>query len=294
MAQNLQTAWVEIDVVDLASTLSRSDSWNLVPPATTISWSLLMNLFAHRNIRHTWSVLGMVVAASLCLASSPASASVVTYSASDDGAPTTGPFTNSDAAATSFLSAASSLAPTSTITFEDQPDGYNAIFTAAPGVTVALTGPIFGSGFSGISNTTLGNLYGFNITPGGSNWLGFPYGSATFSFASPTHAFGFYLTGVQTNLTSNIGVLFSDGTNQSLSAPINVDGGAAFFGFTDAGKSISSIVISNAGNDAWGIDNVSFNSTSNAVPEPSEFGLFGFGLLAMGFLLRRRARGQQQ
>ena len=38
---------------------------------------------------------------------------------------------------------------------------------------------------------------GFNTTPGGSNFLTFPEGFATFTFAAPTNSFGFFLTGVQ-------------------------------------------------------------------------------------------------
>lgn len=255
-----------------------------------------MKTFAQKDMRHALSILGMVVAAaSLYFASSPSSASIVTYSGSDNGALTTGPFPNSNAAATSFLSSASSLEPINTITFENQPLGYNANFTAAPGVTIALTGPNYGNGFSGISSTTFGNLYGFNITPGGSKWLGFADGTATFSFAHPTQSFGFYLTGVQTFFSSKIDVLFSDGTNQALSAPINANGGASYFGFTDAGAFISSIEISNISNDAWGIDDVSYNARRNAVPEPSELGLFGIGLIAMAALLcRKHARTQRQ
>jgi hypothetical protein len=221
-------------------------------------------------------------------------AGIVTFSGSDDGAPITGPFPNSAAAQTNFLAAASALGPTNTITFENLPLGYYTPFTAATGVSVAINAPNFGDGFSGISTTTFGNLYGFNTTPGGSKWLGFPEGSATFSFASPTQSFGFYLTGVQTLFSSSIDVTFSDGSSQDLNAPINVNGGASYFGFTDAGKSIASVTITNIGNDAWGIDDVTYNSSPVATPEPASICLMGMGigmgLAGYGWRRRKAAR----
>jgi hypothetical protein len=208
---------------------------------------------------------------------------ITTYTGSDDGASTSGPWPLSAAAQTLFLAAAG---PTGLIDFESQPVGYNTPFTAAPGVTVALTGPNFGSGFSGISNTTFGNLYGFNTTSGGSQWLGFAEGTATFSFASPITAFGMWITGVQTVFTSSFTLTFNDGTAQSLNLPINVNGGTSYFGFTDT-SSFSSLTITNLSNDAWGIDDVSY-STASAVPEPSTLLMFGSGLVGLAGIARRR------
>jgi hypothetical protein len=196
-------------------------------------------------------------------------ADIVTFSGQDDGAPTTGPFPNSTSAQTTFEAAATQLSPLGLITFEDQPVGFSSSFTAAPGVTVNISAPNFGNGFSGISNTTNGNLFGFNITTGGSKWLGFPGGSATFNFATPTDYFGFWDTGVQTVFTTSLTVTFNDGTSQTLNVPINVNGGAAFFGFTDAGKSIAAITITDLSNDAWGIDNVMYDTAAASVPEPA-------------------------
>jgi hypothetical protein len=210
---------------------------------------------------------------------------IVTYSGQDDGAAITGPFPNSYAAQEAFDAVAGTLSPIGTIDFENQPLGYNANFTAAPGVTVSLTGPNYGDGFSGISTTTFGNLYGFNTTPGGANWLGFAGGTATFAFASPTEYFGFWLTGVQTVFTSSLTVTFSDGASQSLDVPINVNGGAQYFGFTDPGSAIASVTISNISNDAWGIDDVQYNT----VPEPSSLLLLGGGALAV-LIRRKRSR----
>jgi hypothetical protein len=227
------------------------------------------------------------VSCGLLLCAAAANASPVVFTGVDDGAPTTGPFTNSAAAQASFETAASGLGSISTIDFESQAVGFSASFTAAPGVTVSLNAPNFGNGFSGVSNATFGNLYGFNTTSGGSNWLGFSGGSATFDFSQGTQSFGFYVTGVQTVFSSAIDVTFSDGTSEDLTIPLTVNGGAEYFGFTDAGKLISSITIANISDDAWGIDDVTYNSAA-AVPEPLTLSLFGMGLAGMGAMRRRR------
>jgi PEP-CTERM motif len=247
---------------------------------------------------HVRRILGQVartltVAATFALLAGTANAgTVTTFTGQDDGASAIGPFPTSSAAQTSFESAASSFGSLNTITFESQPVGYNASFTAAPGVTVSLTGLNDGNGFSGISNTTFGNLYGFNTTPGGSNWLGFPEGTATFSFADPTNSFGFFLTGLQTDLTAPgvLMVTFTDGTSEILDPPVDVNGGAQYFGFTDT-DSISSITINNLGDDAWGIDDVTYNVASTSpIPEPSSLLLLGTGVLGLADVIRRKVR----
>ena len=209
---------------------------------------------------------------------------ITTYSGQDDGASATGPWPLSAAAQASLLAAAG---PTNTLTFESLTPGYSSTIAAAPGVSITLTGLNYGPGFSGVTNITDGNLYGFNTTSGGSNWLGFAGGSATFNFASPVTAFGFYLTGVQLVFTSTIPVTFNDGTAEALLAPVNVNGGAAYFGFTDVGGSTSSITIADISNDAWGIDDVSY-SAPVVTPEPGTFMLIGSGLLALAGAIRRK------
>jgi len=232
----------------------------------------------------------LLVLTSLLVAGAMSASSIVTYEGQDDGAPITGPFPNSTTAETAFTTAAITLSPLDTITFESLPVGFQSSFTAAPGVTVDLNAPDDGDGVSGVSDITFGNNFGFNVTPAGSKWLGFAQGSVEFSFATPTDYFGFWLTGVQTPLTSQITVNFSDGVSEVLNAPVNNNGGAAFFGFTDAGKSIDSITITNNSNDAWGIDDVKYNTGASAIPEPSSIVLFGTVVLALGGGLRRARR----
>lgn len=212
-------------------------------------------------------------------------AGISIYSGQDDGALVGGPFPSSAAAEVSFTAAAAGFGTLNTITFENQAVGYYTPFTAAPGVTITLTGPIYSYEYSGIPNTTLGNLYGFNTTPSGTKWLGFPGGTATFTFATPTNSFGMYLTGLQTVFTSSLTVTFTDTALHTLTLPVNVLGGAQYFGFTDS-LSISSIQISNLSIDAWGIDDITYNSTA-PVPEPCTMLLLGSGLAGVAAFRRK-------
>ena len=106
----------------------------------------------------------------------------------------------------------------------------------------------------------------------------------TFTFANPIDAFGAYLTGVQDTGET---IIFSDGSSQMLPIP-NPGSGAQFFGFTDFGKNISSLII-NARltvqiGDIIGVDDVRMHAS--AVPEPATLVLVGLGIAAA--CLRRR------
>ena len=174
------------------------------------------------------------------LATPAAAGNITEYIGNDDGAPVTGPFPASNASQAMFEAAATGFSSINTITFETLPVGFQSSVTAAPGVTVTLNAPDFGSGLSGINNFTFGNTHGFNVTPSGAQWLGFPVGSATFNFAGSTQSFGVWLTGVQSASLSSLNMTFNDGQPESLPLPITTNGGAAFFGFTDPGSNISS------------------------------------------------------
>ena len=234
------------------------------------------------------------VIAAVVLFASYAVAGPIIYSGQDDGTDNFGPWPNSAAAQAAFLAAAGLLSPVSTMTFEPPValGFYSPINNAGPGVSIALNAPNFGDGFSGVSTTTFGGLYGFNTTPGGAQWLGFAGGTATFTFTNPTEYFGFWLTGLQTFFTSGETVSYNGADGQTLNIPINVNGGAQYFAFTDAGNPFTSVTINNLptanGTDAWGIDDVSYNAGSTSTPEPSTLVLLGSGVLGMAGLIRRK------
>jgi uncharacterized membrane protein YphA (DoxX/SURF4 family) len=98
--------------------------------------------------------LPLLLAATVLLAVSYAAAGTITsYTGSDDGASTSGPWPLSAAAQTAFLAAAG---PTSTLTFESLALGYYTPIAAAPGVTITLNAVNDGCDYSGICNSTLG------------------------------------------------------------------------------------------------------------------------------------------
>ena len=239
-------------------------------------------------MRYSSILLAAVAFAAL---SAPAGAQVVTFSGVDAGANSTDPRPLSTAAATAFNAALLGLGTSRTINFEGSAAALGNFSSLTIGSTT-ITGTNYFGNTSGqsISNTAYGTpdgVYGYNTTSGGSKFLQLLGGTVTFTFASPIDAFGAYFTGVQ---LAGETVNFSDGSSQTLAIPNpGSDGGVEFLGVTDAGRSISSVVV-NAQNDLIGIDDVRFASLAGAAPEPGTWAMMivGFGLA--GYALRRRQK----
>jgi hypothetical protein len=215
--------------------------------------------------------------------SQAASASTVTFAGQDNGSLVGTPLPNSVAARNSFVAAAGAFGTLDSFSFETASVGFHGgTFNLHAGLgTITLNAPNLGNGFSGISDTTFGNLYGYNVNLGGSHWLGFTNGSATFNFTNPTHSFGAFFTGLQ---GTPLVITLNDGSGTIFNPVTNTNGGAQYFGFTDT-ASFTSLTISNVG-DAWGLDAFTINIAP--VPEPSTWAMMILGFAGVGFMAYRR------
>ena len=239
----------------------------------------------------------------LGLLAGEAYADPVTFLATDPGAGPGSARPNSDAMAATFDAAAAAIGPIFKFTFENASLGSFHNLTASG---VSINGTDANGVDQTIRNTSnlpaAPSLDGFNTTAGGSQFVEMIGGNLVFTFAQPTQFFGAYLTGVQTVFFSDT-FTFSDGTSQTLTIPqmgtSNMTGGVAFVGFTDAGKSISSVTINAGipdshltGSDDIGVDDVRYQTQS--VPEPSVILNFIVGgLVCSGYIVRRRQSGRK-
>lgn len=212
----------------------------------------------------------IAAAALACAAfSGTASAAIVTYIGADNNVSTVAMLINSNAAAAAFDAA---TGPLSKVTFE----------AALPAGVSIVGGTV-------TSNSGCGALCGFNITPAGTMFLNMVGGSATISFTTAINSFGFYITGLQTDLVPQETITFSDGSSKTINIPNATNGGGAFVGFTDIGMLISSVTF-NVTNDIVSIDDIRYGLAAPAVPEPSTYAMMLGGLGVAAFVARRRKR----
>jgi hypothetical protein len=241
------------------------------------------------------SSIRALAAAFVLAAAVPASAASVVFSGQDDGAPVGGPFVNSAAAEAAFMAAAAAFGTVATETFEGATVGTLSPLVLAD-LTIETAAPNYGLGFSGVNDTTFGELYGFNTTAGGSKWYGFPDfidTDATITFDRPTNSLGFWITGIQSAFTASLSVELLDGSQEVFALPINTNGGAQFFGVVSdvAFRKVLALQASNPGvADLFGIDDISYNA--GVIPEPATWAMMiaGFGLVGAAARRRRVAR----
>lgn len=232
----------------------------------------------------------------------PAHAGPLIFTGQDDAATPDDVFSVSRAAENAFRHAAADFGTIITEDFEAHDPGHYYMIESA-GLAIYPLALDMGAEFSGIVNNTAAGhpeadpaRYGFNTTPGGANWFGFPGyfdSEAHFLFDIPTNSFGFFTTGAETALTASITVTLFDGSALSYALPINNGGGVGFFGLVDTtGFSQIAIRQTNSGGtaDAWGMDDISWTvaGSAAAVPEPGTWALLIAGFALTGLAARRR------
>lgn len=149
----------------------------------------------------------------------------------------------------------------------------------SPAVGLTLSG----DGYVAGAPILIGSLFGYNTTPGGSQFVQAKF-RVTFTFKQAIDAFGAYFTGVQ---AGDATLTYVDGTATVLTLPTasSFDGGTSFFGFSDPGKAFKSVAFYTGSlGDYVGVDDLRFN----IVPLPGTLPLALAALGAFGLIRRKR------
>ncbi len=223
------------------------------------------------------------------------SATPIIFTASDDNATFGSLLPNSNAAYAAFVAAIPGAVVTQHL--DEQPTGYQSNYNLNPAQGVALNLLGFNPSGTGFTSNNSNPNYGFNTSATGSRFLqllsdpAFVGGStATFTFANPTHAFGFYVTALYGDATSPLHVEFNDGSFQSYTVPDLPNSTAQFWGFVTPG-SVSSVTVrlDYPGTGYYiGLDDITYEA-----PEPATYGLSAAGLLLMAWLPLRKRKQQK-
>jgi hypothetical protein len=264
--------------------------FNISPTDGTLFADAFVSRFQTKGIRMKLH-LALAGIAAIMVSAAPANAATTIFSGQDDGAGVAGPWVNSSAAEAAFKAAAGAFGAVKTETFEGATVGALSP-VVLDDLTITTPAPNFGLRISGVNDTTFGNLYGFNVTAGGSKWYGFPNFAATqafLTFDAPTNSLGFWLTGIQAEFTASIDVELLDGSKETFSLPVNTAGGVQFWGVVSdiAFTKVLAVQTNNPGvADAFGLDNISYNGA--VVPEPATWAMMIMGFGLVGFAARRR------
>lgn len=167
---------------------------------------------------------------------------------SDPGAGPGDPTPDSLRVAAEFDESVGTLGTVYVIDFEDLPVGPFDALEVAPGVSVSQTGSTTEGGIVNgcFMNCASDVRRGYNITPGGDQYLGFALNwevgtaSIDFSFDNPVQAFGAHVIGLGT-AAGDLAIEFDDGEPRFVSLTGNAQGGSQFVGFTAPGPPINRV-----------------------------------------------------
>lgn len=237
----------------------------------------------------------LAICVAMLVAVSAAYADIL-YTGADDGASPGSTLTNSDAAAALFDADAGSIGTMGLIDFESLSTGFFTALEIAPGVTATMSNVsnTFGCGITTGSSWDLG----YNTTSGGDQSLRVVpipnVGTTTlaFTFDVPIHAWGAYITGLESSINGDLFVVYDDGSVHEHEVTGTTVGGAQFFGFTDVGMSISTVTLElrnvvTPTHDFFAVDDMRYTP----IPEPATMlmlGGLGAGLASARKLRRKK------